>query len=175
MRTQFESVLREQHLLDDLSAFADPAYFDETPLYSRYRQVDFLKRYGDENLLLIELALGYLDRVASAMQGDRIARFAAITVISDDGGKHLVPQIFVCNGDVEHRLAGLQLVEPSSVLGKQVKELVAQARPGGDFGVYDDRATVPGDVRVFVGHKSPPHGFMAVAHLAASWAEETQR
>lgn len=165
MRTQFESVLREQHLVDDISVFADPSYFDETPLYSRYAQIDFLDQFGDKNLLLIELALDFLDRVTMAMVGDRIGRFAAITVISDDNGKHIVPQIFVCNGDVTQRLAVLKLSEASSELGKKVSQLVAEVRPTG-FAILEDRNTVPGEVRVFVGHESPPNRFTSIAQFA---------
>jgi hypothetical protein len=167
LRTQFDSVLREQHLADDLSTFADPAYFDETPLYSRYRQVDFLQQHGDLKALLIELSLEYLDRVMSVMRGIRITRFAAITVISDDDGEHIVPQIFVCNGDVREQLAELRLFVPSSKLGKQVAELVRQARPD-DFEVFEDRTSVPGDVRIFVGYRFPPHGFAALADFAVA-------
>jgi hypothetical protein len=164
LRARFESVLRDQHLADDLSAFADPAYFDEAPLYSQYRQVDFLEQDGEFNLMVIELSLDYLDRVVSAMRGDQFTRFAAITVISDDEGKHLVPQIFVCNGDVKRRLAALRLSLPASNLGREVGQLVRQARPDG-FTVLEDRITVPGDVRVFVGHESPPQGFFALEEL----------
>lgn len=164
MRTQFESVLREERLVDDLSTFADPNFFDEAPLYSRYRQVDFLQQYGEPNFLLVELALDYLDRVTSAMPRDRSKRFVAITVISDDGGEHIMPQIFVCNGDVQRRLADLKLSMPSSTLGKEVSDLVRRARPD-DFSVLEDRITVPGDIRVFVGYQSPPDGFVPLEDL----------
>jgi hypothetical protein len=174
VRAKFDAVLREQHLADDFAAFADPAYFDETALYSRYRQIDFLRQYGDLNLLLIELSLDYLDRVTTAMRADQITRFAAITIISDDGGKHIVPQIFVCNGDVRHRLANLSLSGPSSDLGMQVADLVGQARPEG-FDVFEDRTTVAGDVRVFVGHRFPPQGFAALADFAAARTAQEAR
>jgi hypothetical protein len=167
LRARFESVLRDQHLADDLSAFADPAYFDETPLYSQYRQVDFLEQDGDFNLMVIELSLDYLDRVVSAMRGDQFTRFAAITVISDDEGKHLVPQIFVCNGDVKRPLAVLRLSLPASGLAREVARLVKQARPDG-FTVLEDTTTVPGEVRVFVGHESPPRGFLALEDLIST-------
>ena len=47
------------------TSFADPDFFDEIPLYARYKEVEFLKQYGDVNSLLIELSLEYLERVAS--------------------------------------------------------------------------------------------------------------
>lgn len=146
--------------------------FDETPLYSRYAQIDFLDQFGDKNLLLIELALDFLDRVTMAMVGDRIGRFAAITVISDDDGVHFVPQIFVCNGDVMQRLAALKLSEASSELGKLVSQLVEEARPAG-FVVLEDGNTVPGEVRVFIGQQSPPHGFIHIAQFAEHSCKET--
>lgn len=167
MRTQFDSVLRDQHLIDDISTFAGSDYFDEVPLYSRYRQVDFLKQYGDPDVLLIELALDYLDRVTSAIQAERIKQFVAITIVSDDNGEHLVPQIFVCNGNVDQRLADLRLSDPTSALGKQVEQLVKIARPDRVFSVLEDRVTLPGDVRVFVGDKSPPHGFLTLEDVTS--------
>jgi hypothetical protein len=174
MRTQFESVLRQQQLADDLSAFSDPSYFEETPLYSRYRQIDFLGHYGgDANALLIELALDFLDRVTAAMPADQATRFAAITVISDDDGRHLVPQLFVCNGDVQQRLADVRLRVPSTKFGKKVAELVQQVRPAA-FSVFEDCITVPGDSRVFVGHKSPPAGFVALEDLVSSHADREE-
>jgi hypothetical protein len=173
VKTQFESLLHEQHLIDDLSVFAGPDYFDEVPLFSRYKQIDFLKQYGDEKLLIIELALDYLDHVTSSLPGGRTKRLAAITVISDDGGKHLVPHIFICNGEVERRLADLRLTEPTASLGKQVQELVDRARPQGGFRVFADHATVPGDVRVFVAHAAPPEGFVALEKLLGKAGNES--
>lgn len=167
MTTQFESVLLEQQLTDVASIFADPDFCDETPLYSRYQQVDFLKQYGDPNLLLLELALDYLDRVASALRGGESKRFIAITIISDDDGEHIVPQIFVCNGDARQRFATLRITVPSSELGKHVAELVRQARPD-DFDVFEDCTTVPGDVRIFIGYRASPHGFATLADFAGA-------
>jgi hypothetical protein len=146
MRTQFEAVLREQRLIDDLPSFAAPAYFDEVPLYSRYQQVDFLKHYGQINPPVVELALEYLERVVAAMQPNRLRRFVAVTIITYDNGVHLIPQIFVCNGDVERQLTELRLSEPSEGLGRQVEELVRDVASGGEFSVLEDRTTVPGKV-----------------------------
>lgn len=162
LRTRFESVLDEQHLIDDLSKFSSDDYFDEVPLFSRYQQVDFLAQYGDANALIVELSLDYLDRIISATGSERIERFAAITIITDDGGEHLVPHIFICSGDVDRRLPGLCLSEPADGLGKQVQELVDQIMPDGGFRVLEDRSTVPGDVRVFVARSNPPSGFFAL-------------
>ena len=62
MQEQFDAVLREQHLADAASSFADPDFFEEVPLYSRYRQVEFLRPYGDVDLLLLKLALDYCNK-----------------------------------------------------------------------------------------------------------------
>lgn len=168
MKSQFESVLCDQHLTDVPSCFAGADFFDEIPLYSRYDQIEFLKQYGDVDRLLIDLSLDYLDRVSTLTTDGTIRRFAAVTVIKDDGSNYLIPQIFVCNGDVERRLTGLQLAEPSKGLGKEVEELVRRVRPESDFVVFEDRSTVPGELRVFVGHHSPPHGFLALTTFATA-------
>lgn len=160
MKAQFEAVLRVQHLIDDLPIIAAPAYFDEIPLYSRYQQVNLLKQFGSTNLLLVELALEYLERVVAAMQPNRLKRFVAVTIISHDDKTPIIPQIFVCNGDVDQHLSGLQLTEPSEGLGRQIEELVREARPGGEFSVLEDHSTVSGEARVFIASKSPPHGFV---------------
>ncbi|HEX5442914.1 MAG TPA: Imm15 family immunity protein, partial [Pirellulales bacterium] len=77
-------MLQEQQLADVAEIFSDRGFCDEVPLYSRYRQVDFLKQYGDVDLLLMELALDYLERVISETDAGSSDRFAAITVIRDE-------------------------------------------------------------------------------------------
>lgn len=165
VKLQFELVLREQHIADNLAALTKATYFDETPLYSRYTQVDFLGQFGDKNLLLIDLALDFLDRVCAGAAAESIDRFAAITVISDDDGKHLVPQLFLCNGETERRLGELELCEPTSNLGRQVADLVTKAKPNGEFDVSEDLVTAPGQTRVFISRRSPPLGFIAASRF----------
>ena len=84
MKAQFDSVLKRQHLADVASSFSDPDFFDEVPLYSRYKDVEFLREYGDVNQLLMVLALDYLNRVTSEIHATGMERVVAITVKSDD-------------------------------------------------------------------------------------------
>lgn len=174
IKTEFETVLRRRHMADPASTFADPGFFDEIPLYSRYREVDFLERYGDVNLLLVELSLDYLQRVASEIPVVKAKRFLAITVISDDEDEYIVPSVFICNRKVKTQLKDLHLSSPSKGLGKRIEALVKAAKLQTTFSVLEDRCTVPGDVRVFIGYKSPPHGIVSpkvfvsdVAHPSA--------
>jgi hypothetical protein len=168
IKMQFESVLKEQHLADAASMFADPDFFDEVPLYSRYAQVDFLKQYGDVDLLLMELSLDYLNRVTSVVKFGNDTRLTAITVIRDADDQYIVPSVLVCNGQVNTRLKELHLSSPSDGLGKSVESLVKRARLQGAFTVFEDRSTVAGDVRVFVGYKSPPEGTASLDAFATS-------
>jgi hypothetical protein len=167
LHTQFESVLKKQHLADAAAAFGDPEFFDEIPLYSRYKQVDFLKQHGDVNLLLMDLALDYLDRVISAIPVSDTERLVAITVIRDND-EYIVPSIFVCNGGAKTQLKTLRLSGPSQGLGKQIKALVKSSHRETAYSILEDRETVPGDVRVFVGHKSPPLGLLRIETFATS-------
>ncbi len=159
----------EPTLADPASSFADPDFFDEVPLYARYKEVDFLKQYGDVNSLLIELSLDYLERVASEPCTGSHRRFVAITVISDDESEYIVPSIFVCNRDVLTRLKELHLSSPSKGFGKRIEALVKKAKRHTLFCVLEDRSSVPDDVRVFISYKSPPAGFVGLE------AEKTNR
>ena len=64
LQIQFDKVLKAERLFDVPAVFGHPEFFDEVPLYSRYKQVEFLSGCGDVDKLLIDLALAYLDRVA---------------------------------------------------------------------------------------------------------------
>ncbi len=166
VKMRFDNVLRKQQLADVVSTFGNPDFFDEVPLFSRYDQVDFLKQYGDVNLLLLELALDYLDRVASEIHIGNANRFVATTVISDDVAECIVPSVFVCNGKIKARLKDLHLSPPSEGLGKRIEALVRKANLHGVFAVLEDRVTVPDDVRVFIGYNSPPHGLVSLMTFA---------
>ena len=166
MKMRFESVLRKEQLADVASAFGGADFFDEVPLYSRYKQVEFLKKYGDVNQLLIELALDYLDRVTSEVHLSRTKRLAAITIISDDDDESIVPSIFVCNGNVKTRLKELHLSCPSVGFGKRIESLVKRAKAHIPFSVFEDRSTVPDAVRIFFSYKSPSQGFVNIETFA---------
>jgi len=171
VKTRFDSVLSRRHLAEPASNFADPDFCDEVPLYARYNEVDFLKEYGDVNLLLIELSLDYLERVASQSSTGSDQRFVAITVISDDENEYIVPSIFVCNRDVITRLKELHLSSPSQGFGQRIEALVKEAERDTTFSVLEDRCTVPDDVRVFISYKSPPEGLVGIQAFANGLAE----
>jgi hypothetical protein len=157
IQCEFDKVLSAERLADVASVFSDRDFCDEVPLYSRFKQVEFLKRHGDVNALLMELALEYLDRVKSEV---KLAskRLVAISVSRDNDDGYIVPAIFVCNRETKTQLRGLRLAAPSSGLGQQIEALVKKARPDTAYIVLEDDTTVPGDVRVFVSFKSPVRG-----------------
>lgn len=160
MKLEFESVLQEQQLADIAEILSDREFCDEVPLYSRYRQVDFLKQYGDVDLLLMELSLDYLERVTSGTPIESTERFAAITVI---GADYLVPSIFLCNSDATRQLKKLSLSRPSTTFGQQIDDLVKRARSDQEYIVLEDQMTVPGAPREFISFRFPPAGFVSLS------------
>jgi hypothetical protein len=167
-KRRFQSVLRAEQLADIPPSFSDPAFFDEVPLYSRYKQVDYLKDYGDVDQLLLELSLDYLKRLVAEAPATTSRRFLAVTIIRDDDKEYIVPYVFVCNSKVRDRLRGLHLSRPSSTLGKYVRSLLRQTHHFEDYRVLDDRSTVPGNVRVFIGYKTPPDKLVSLDEYARS-------
>lgn len=168
LKTEFESVLREQQLADIAEIVSDRDFCDEVPLYSRYQQVDFLKQHGDVDLLLMELALNYLERVVSEAHVASADRFAAITIIHDEADGYIVPAIFVCNRDARQQLKELSLTLPSTALGQRIEELVKRIKPDASFIVLEDRLTVPGTPREFVSFRSSPAGFVRISDFCES-------
>lgn len=172
MKSEIESVLREQQLADVAEILSDRDFCDEVPLYSRYHQVDFLKQHGDVDLILMELALDYLDRVSSETRATSTDRFAAISVIRDDAAGYIVPSIFLCNSDAKRRLKNLSLSQPSTTFGQQIEELVKRASADQTFIVLEDRLTVPEASREFIGFSSPRAGFVSLADFCPSTSQE---
>lgn len=171
--TKFDEVLKEE-LLSDVSIYSVRDFFDEIPLYSRYKQIEFLKQRGDVDLLLIELALQYLDRVMSEVHMP-VQRFAAITVTGAEADEFIVPRIFVCNGAVRSKLKKLHLTRPTASFGKRIASLVRKAAPDRSYSVMQDESTIPGDVRVFVGSKLPPEGILSLDSFVKGTKREEGR
>lgn len=56
-------VLRHERL-DDVSIFFAPGFFDEIPLYSRYKQIEpFINDTDSPEAFLLDLALAYLAEI----------------------------------------------------------------------------------------------------------------
>ena len=167
---RFEAVLREEALADR-SMFDAPGFFDELPLYSRYRQIAWLSRFGDVNELLIRLSLDYLQSVAKTKRSSAMC-FAAITLMDHPDAEYLVPNIFVCNGWVSRRLRRLRLATPASRFAAKLRADLVRSKLSVRFAVAQDTLSSPGNVRVFFGfRKAPSEHIMslpAVARLLAT-------
>lgn len=172
LRLEFDSVLREQQLADVADIVSNLDFCDEVPLYSRYEQINFLKQHGDVDLLLMEFSLDYLNRVTSVTPVTSTARFAAITVISDDAEGCIVPAIFVCNCDARRQLRNLRLKRPGTALGHRAERLVNQIKPDAGFVVLEDQTTVPGAPREFIALSSPPAGFVSLWDFSESSCQQ---
>jgi len=149
---RFEQVLKRQEL-DDVSVLLQPGFFDEIPLYSRYRQVEWLGRFGDLDRLLLGLGINYLNRIVTraTLQSQF---FAGVTVLDEGGDVPIVPSIYVCVGWVDRRMGGkLLLSEPRAASTKRIANLVQSHDLASDFWVLEDRRSIPGEVKAFVGHR----------------------
>lgn len=164
IRQRLEAVLQEE-ALDDRSQFDMPGFFDEIPLYSRYRQVTFLTKHGDADELLIEFALEYLESVVRAKRSSTEC-FAAITFVEQDGAEFLVPCIYVCNGRIRKRLRSLRLARALSKFAVALKKSLSILKSAPRYAVAQDTISAPGNVRVFIGYRqAPTENHVAVREL----------
>lgn len=150
-RQKLEAVLRDEKL-DDRSRYDTPGFFDEIPLYSRYRQVAFLRKYGDPEQLLIEFALEYLESIARAKRSPTEC-FASITVMEHQDAELIVPCIYICNGRIKSRLRTLRLARPSSKFAAALKSSLEELNATSRYALAQDTISAPGHVRVFIGFR----------------------
>jgi hypothetical protein len=167
-KDRFEAVLKAEQLVDIPSSFREPSFCDEIPLYSRFKQVDFLRDYGDVDRQLLQLSLDYLNRIAAEQLETKPKRFVAITILRDDDNEPIVPHIFICNNNVRNQLKELHLSPALSTLGRYVQSLLRQNGHLGEYEVYDDGATVPDSVRVFIGYKTPPDRLVSLDDFSSN-------
>jgi hypothetical protein len=160
--SQFAKVLNAEQLLPIPSRFREADFCDEVPLYSRYKQVDFLKQCGDVDRLLLELSLEYLEMVKSERPARKSERFIAVTIFRDSVDEYIIPCIFVCNNRPRTLMKELHLSPPSPGFGEYVHGLAKQMDQSRIYSVLEDRCTVPDDVRVFVGYESAGAGLLGI-------------
>ena len=143
--------------LSAVSQFSKHGFFDEIPLYSRVREVEFLEPLGQENadLVLIGFGLQYLESIVKKIKAQPFF-FAALTFWDFSEEEYLVPNIFVCNGEVENTLLGkLILRQPQSWLSVRVKKAINKINLKSKYQVMEDADTLRECVRVLVGHRVP--------------------
>jgi hypothetical protein len=169
---EFESKLwqvMEKETLADLAQYHRPNFFDEVPVYSRLSEVGFLKRLGADRAdsILLAFALKFLKAIVW-YESPRWPFFAAVTIWNNPEDHFIVPNIFVCNGKVEERLAGrLVLEEVKSPASKRIKRLFSRLRMPDPLQVLEDRITTPDLSRVFIGYMIPPYPKMVTVHAFA--------
>lgn len=155
VRQRLEAVLREEKL-DDRSQFFDvPGFFDEIPLYSRYRQISFLKKHGDPSGLLLEFALEYLESVIRARRSPTEC-FAAITAVEHEEAEFLVPRIYICHGRIRSRLRSLHLARPVSRFAMGLKRSLSTLKSSARYALAQDTISAPGNIRAFVSYRKAP-------------------
>lgn len=154
VRPRLEAVLHEEKL-DDRSQFDVPGFFDEILLYSRYRQITFLKKHGDPSGLLLEFALEYLETVIRARRSPTEC-FAAITAVEHEEAEFLVPCIYLCHGRIQSRLRSLHLARPVSSFATALKRSLSTLKSPTRYAVAQDTISAPGNVRAFVSYRKAP-------------------
>jgi hypothetical protein len=155
-RRRFERILRSERL-NDPSVFLEVGFFDEVPLYSRFRQVSFLDELGPEgrDQAIVEFALEYLGRVSESLKEKGQANaLVSLTFREDEKEDPLVPCVFVCYGDVDRSLRGRLRLRParSRLAGRIRKALRGLGRIGG-FILLEENETDPGNPRVFLSER----------------------
>jgi hypothetical protein len=148
----------EEERLSDLPQYHREGFFDELPLYSRFAQVAFLEDQGPRraNAALLRFGLKFLDALV-AYEVPRLPFLAALTLWDNPDDCLLVPQIFVCCGDVRERLgSGLVLQEGRSVFAARVAKILAAVDPAGRYQLLEDVSTVPGTSRAVIGNRRVP-------------------
>jgi len=160
--------LLEDKKLADLAQFHRRGFFDEVPLYTRERDIDFLPDDKSEaNEILLRFALKYLKSII-AYEQHRTGYFAAITVWSFSVAP-LVPNLFVWCGAVRPLEEKLALAVAASPFGKQMNKLVPRLRLGDQYKVLEDTSTVADATRVFIAPERPPYqGFVTLDHFQQS-------
>lgn len=149
--------LLEKQKIADLSQFHRSG-FDEVPLFSRESDIEFLLKNDRANEILLRFALKFLKAIISYEQHPT-GYFAAITVWSQ--AEPLVPNLFVCCGDVQDIKEKLVLNGARSSFAKYIKKLVSKLQSGKNFGIREDISTDPEAIRVFIAPERPPYeGFM---------------
>jgi len=153
----FEKLLRDEGL-DDLDQFFEPGYFDETPLYSRYDQLDPLGTPEARSIdfMLLGPCLDYLDALLEHRM-PKYPFFAALTMTRDDRRFPMLPAVFACCGDeVDTISARLSLSEPRSSLGDYVEGILDSSGRAAGFEMLQDSVTVPRHPRIFLGRRDLP-------------------
>jgi hypothetical protein len=155
---QMEDVLQTEGL-DEPTLFAAADAFDEIPLYSRYVQLGFLRRESSsmrDDILLGAAGL-LLQRLVSRLRG-KGAFFAAVTVLEERPMHLLVPRVFVCRGRPRSRLASLKgMTRATSELSRRLAASLTRLGVRQRYSLRDDAITVPGHMRVFMGHATAAH------------------
>jgi len=147
-------ILKRQELAD-LSQYSTPGFFDEIPLYSRFREVKFLEklRQEDADKVLIGFGLQYLDSIVQQIEPTPLF-FAALTFLDFPEDDYLVPNIFVCNGEV-HSVLGDKLIlrQPRGQFSTRINKAIKSLNLISLYSLKEDPYTVRECMRVFVGHR----------------------
>ncbi len=157
----------EKEGLADLSQYHRDAYFDEVPLYSRFEDVSFLRELGRDkaDTALLRFGLKFLKALTWYEVPER-PFFAALTVWHNPDDELIVPNLFVCNGDVYERVGDHLALGPVKVMAsKRIEKLISRLQMIESHQVLEDIATAPLTSRVIIGYPIPPYPNIVPLHV----------
>jgi hypothetical protein len=157
----------EKEGLADLSQFHRNGFFDEVPFYSRTADVSFLRPLGRDKAdsALLGFAMKYLKALTWYEIPDR-PFLAAITVWHNPNDELIVPNLFVCNGNVGERIEeNLALHQVKAAPSKRINRLLSRLQMIESHEVLEDNSTSPDSTRVFIGYSVPPYPNVVPLHV----------
>jgi len=175
MNGDYESKLwkvLEKEGLADLSQFHRDGFFEEVPFYSRLADVSFLRDFGqpEADCALLRFGLKFLNALIWYEIPQR-PFFAALTVWNNAGDELIVPNLFVCNGDLQEQVGDrLALHSVQAPASKRIDKLLLRLRLLESFQVLEDNTTAPDVTRVFIGYSIPPYPNVVPLHFFAERA-----
>ncbi len=151
--------LLEENQLDPRRIGADPAYFDEFPIFTRDAQLAFLsgEPLEEQCQLIFMLAVRFwMEAEANLLAlGYPHAYALFLSIWEWEAGDWPVPYVFFCGQDPGRVSRGVELGGPTSQYAAVIRVLGERLGLGRVMEIYEDGATVEGSVRVLVDFHLP--------------------
>jgi hypothetical protein len=159
----------EKEGLADLSQYHRDGYFDEAPLYSRFKDVAFLREFGSEqaDAALLRFALKFLKALIWYEIPEQ-PFLAALTIWNNPDDELIVPNLFVCSGIVQKWVGDNLALHPAKAAGsKRIEKLLSRLHMVEPFQALEDSSTELDMTRVFIGYSIPPYPNVVPLHALA--------
>ena len=149
--------LIDRQLLDDFTPYREPDVFGGVPIFSRYKEVEFLEEFGRETAdrLLLIFGLDTLDSFL-AMGSITPGTMFALEIDRYSQEDPIIPRIFAANpADAAEMVGHMRLREPRSRFGRWALKTISSLGDDARFLVLEEQpAAVADQRRVFVGPRA---------------------